>query len=93
MQLTMCSNGVAERWAGNCRRELLNHVIVLNEKHLRRLILEYADYHNNDRCHYSLNKDVPATRLSQPRPSPDSKVKSIPILGGLHHRYEWSDAA
>jgi putative transposase len=86
-------NGVAERWVHNCRRELLDHVIVLNENHLRRLVREYTSYYNHDRCHYFLAKDTPTTRLSQSKPSPNANVKSIPILGGLHHRYEWSDAA
>ncbi len=44
-------NGVAERWAGSCRRELLNHVIVLNEKHLLKLLAEYVRYYNEDRTH------------------------------------------
>jgi putative transposase len=72
---------------------LLDHVIVLSENHLRRLLREYADYYNNDRSHYSLNKDAPATRLHQSRPSLEAKVQSIPILGGLHHLYEWREAA
>jgi transposase InsO family protein len=47
-------NGVAERWVGSCRRELLDHVIVLNEVHLRRLILDYISYYHEDRIHDSL---------------------------------------
>ena len=93
MQLTMCSNGVAERWVSSCRREILDHVIVLNEKHLQRLVREYVDYHNDDRCHYSLDKDTPTGRLLQPRSSSTATVQSAPRLGGLHHRYEWDEAA
>jgi hypothetical protein len=42
-------NGVAERWVGSCRRELLDHVIALNERHLKRLLSEYVSYHHEDR--------------------------------------------
>ena len=52
-------NGIAERWIGSCRRELLDHVIVLNDIHLRRLIREYISYYHMDRIHGSLEKDSP----------------------------------
>jgi len=86
-------NGVAERWVGTLRRDLLDHVIVLNEAHARRLVSDYIDYYNEDRCHLSLNKDSPETRPVQQPPSPTAKVVAIPRAGGLHHRYEWCDAA
>jgi hypothetical protein len=47
-------NGTAERWVASCRRELLDHVFVLNESHLRRLIRDYVNYHHEDRTHNSL---------------------------------------
>ena len=46
-------NGIAARWVGSCRREILNHVIALNEQHLRRLIRDYVKYHHEDRTHDS----------------------------------------
>jgi putative transposase len=49
-------NGVAERWVGSCRRDLLDHVIVLNEKHLKRLTKEYIRYYHDDRTHLGLAK-------------------------------------
>jgi hypothetical protein len=49
-------NGLAERWVGSCRREILDHVIVMNERHLLRLLREYASYHHQDRVHDSLSK-------------------------------------
>jgi transposase InsO family protein len=52
-------NGVAERWVGNCRRDLLDHVIVLNERHMRRLMKEYVRYYHDDRTHLSLAKGTP----------------------------------
>ena len=86
-------NGIAERWVGSCRREILNHVIALNEQHLRRLIRDYVKYHHEDRTHDSLKKDSPNKRAVVPRPSASATVISMPRLGGLHHRYEWREAA
>ena len=57
MQLTTFANGTAERWVGSCRREILDHVIALNEQHLRRLIRDYVNYHHDDRIHDSLPCD------------------------------------
>jgi len=80
-------NGIAERWVGSCRRDLLDHVIPLSERHLKRLLSEYIRYYHVDRTHLGLEKDTP-----HPRPAAKSarpfKVVSFPRLGGLHHRYD-----
>ena len=81
-------NGVAERWMGSCRRELLDHVIVLNEEHLVRLLRELLDYYHSDRTHLSLGKDPPLTRAVCPPPAPCATATSLPRVSGLHHRYE-----
>ena len=86
-------NGIAERWVGSCRQELLDHVIVFGELHLYRLCKDYVSYYNEDRCHYSLCKDAPEHRPVQKRPEGKTKVISQPRVGGLHHRYEWRQAA
>ncbi len=86
-------NGTAERWVGSCRRELLDHIIALNEAHLRRLIRDYVTYHQEDRIHDALDKDTPNRRAIEPRPSAAHQVVSMPRLGGLHHRYAWRKAA
>ena len=86
-------NGVAERWVGSCRHELLDHVIVRNEQHLQRLLHEYLDHCHNDRTHLSLGKDPVTTRAVCPPISPRAAAASLPRVGGLHHRYEWRDAA
>jgi transposase InsO family protein len=86
-------NGIAERWVGSCRREFLDHVIPINERHLRRLVRDYVTYHNEDRIHDSLHKDAPNRRAVEHRPSPTATVSSSPRLGGLHHRYGWQAAA
>ena len=86
-------NGVAERWVGSCRREILDHVIALNEQHLRRLVRDFVRYYEQDRIHDSLGKDVPNGRPIEPKPSPQAIVITSPRLGGLHHRYSWREAA
>ena len=85
-------NGIAERVVGSVRRELLDHVVVLNEDHLRRLLREYVGYYNNERVHTSIG-DSPVGRLEEPRPSKSSKVVGLPRVSGLHHRYRWREAA
>ncbi len=74
------------------RRELLDHVIVLNEDHLRRLLREYVDYYNNERVHTSIS-DAPIGRPVESRPSEHAKIAGSPRVGGLHHRYRWREAA
>jgi putative transposase len=86
-------NGIAERWVGSCRREILDHVIALNEEHLRRLIRDYVRYYHQDRIHDCLEKDTPNQRPIEPKPSAEAAVISMPRLGGLHHRYAWGEAA
>jgi transposase InsO family protein len=86
-------NGVAERWVGSCRRELLDHVIVLNEVHLRRLILDYISYYPEDRIHDSLDKDTPVMRPVSSKPQRSARLVSFLRVGGLHHRYDWKQAA
>jgi transposase InsO family protein len=81
-------NGVAERWVGNCRRDLLNHVVVLNERHQKRLMSEYLRYYHEDRTHLGLAKGTPVGREAQQNPNVGCKVVSTPRLGGLHHRYD-----
>ena len=86
-------NGVAERLVLSIRNELLNHVIVINEDHLRKLMKEYIDYYNKDRCHLALGRNSPLGRKVQEKPLESSKVISISKLGGLQHQYKWKQAA
>jgi len=83
-------NGVAERWVGSCRRELLDHVIVLNERHLKRLMHEYIRYYHEDRTHLGLAKDTPQGRPIARDSAYRSRIQSFPRLGGLHHRYAFA---
>lgn len=81
-------NGIAERFVGSCRRDLLDHVIVLNERHLKRLMSEYIPYYHEDRTHLALAKETPAGRVGESNPSASCRVVALPRLGGLHHRYD-----
>jgi transposase InsO family protein len=76
-------NGYAERLIGSVRRECLDHVIVLGESHLRRVLRAYAAYYNEIRTHWSLGKDAPLSRPIQRI----GRITSRAILGGLHHQY------
>jgi putative transposase len=80
-------NGVAERWVGSCRRDLLDHMIVLNEQHLKRMLSEYIRYYHEDRTHLGLAKDTPTGRTVEIRSGTEGTIHSFPRLGGLHHRY------
>jgi putative transposase len=81
-------NGVAERFVGSCRRDLLDHVIVLNQQHLRRLLRDYLQYYHEDRTHLGLNKETPGGRETADPRFQESKIIPSPRLGGLHHRYD-----
>jgi hypothetical protein len=72
-----------ERLIGSIRRECLDHLIIINATHLRRVLKAYADYFNRDRTHLGLGKDTPLGRPIET----EGRVVSRPILGGLHHRY------
>jgi putative transposase len=79
-------NPYVERLIGSIRRECLDHVIVLHERHLRRLLTEYFCYYHHWRTHRALEMDCPVPRLvQQPAVGP---ITEIPDVGGLHHHYE-----
>jgi transposase InsO family protein len=78
-------NPCAERVIGSIRRECVDHMIVLGENHLRRILLGYQAYYNEARTHLSLERNSPVPRELEP-PS-KGRVVAIPHLGGLHHRY------
>jgi putative transposase len=78
-------NGIAERWVGSCRRDLLDHVIAVNERHLKRLLTNYVTYYHEDRTHLGLDKGTPNARVPAVA---RGRVVGEPRLGGLHHRYD-----
>ena len=76
-------NGYVERFIGSIRRESLNHLIVLDEAQLRRVLKNYVCCYNRARTHLSLHKNAPHFRCPQKL----GHIAAIPILGGLHHQY------
>ena len=74
-----------ERLIGSIRRECLDHIIVVNERHLKQTLLSYFDYYHSIRTHLSLKKQCPNSR--QVQPPEQGKVIAFPHLGGLHHEY------
>ena len=79
-------NAYVERVIGSIRRECLDHVVISNQRHLRRVLASYVDYYHRTRTHLSLDKDCPDSRPVQPPTR--GQVLAIPQVGGLHHRYE-----
>ncbi len=76
-------NGYVERLIGSIRHEALDHLIVFDEAHLRRVLKNYATYYNRVRTHLSLNKNAPHVR----RPQKLGRIAAFPLFGGLHHQY------
>src|SRR6266404_7230305 len=76
-------NGFAERLIGSIRRECVDHIVVLGEMHLRRVLKSYARYYNETRTHRSLDKDATISRPVQR----DGSIMSHALIGGLHHHY------
>jgi transposase InsO family protein len=85
------SNAVFERFIGSVRRELLDHILILSERHLRRTIATYVRYFNHGRPHQGINGQIPIPASAPPPIIPPlSQLRRIPILGGLHHDYQWA---
>ena len=79
-------NPYAERFIGSLRRECLDHIIVFNESSLRRILKAYFEYYEHSRTHLAIEKDAPEPRAIQ---LPEvGGVVELPLVGGLHHRYE-----
>jgi transposase InsO family protein len=86
VQSTAHANAFAERVIGSIRHECLDHVIIWNERGLRRHLRRYVAYYHRWRPHLSLDKDAPIPRATQP-PSA-GRIVQVPEVGGLHHHYE-----
>src|SRR3712207_3230924 len=81
-------NATCERFLGSVRRECLDHILILGEGHLRRVLREYVQYFNEHRPHQGLAQRVPTVPEEGASPAVrDGGVRAIPILHGLHHSY------
>jgi len=83
------ANAIAERVIGTLRRECLDHFIVINERQLLRVMREYVAHYNSGRPHRSLDLETPTGPPARAGPPQTGKIVARPVLGGLHHEYEW----
>ena len=79
------ANAYCERFMGSLRRECLDHMLILSEKQLRRLVKEYVDYFNDDRSHQGILQRIPSALASWP--VGEGEIVARPVLGGLHYAY------
>ncbi len=84
-------NGVAERWVRTVREELTNRIIAFEERQVLRNLRDYVTYYNRHRTHSTLDGEPPEGRRGPPFPG--RRLRSIPVCGGLMHRYEWKERA
>jgi transposase InsO family protein len=81
------ANAVCERFLGSVRRECLDHFLIFHEKHLSRLLKEYALYFNQARPHQGLRQQLPEPPVPSPSQNRSNQISAEPVLGGLHHDY------
>src|SRR5947209_737225 len=82
------ANAICERFLGSVRRECLDHLLILHQRHLGRVLREYVDYYNHARPHQGIKQAIPAAIETAPDPGQDSPtILTVPMLGGLHHDY------
>jgi putative transposase len=82
------ANAICERFLGSVRRECLDHVLILSEKQLHRVLGDYVKYFNEARPHQGIHQQVPQGAVTcVPSAQPDERIISVPVLGGLHHEY------
>jgi transposase InsO family protein len=85
------ANAVCERFIGSVRRELLDPILILSERHLHQKVKTYVRYFNCARPHQGLNGQIPIPSGAPLEVTPPlSRLRRIPILGGLHHDYQWA---
>ena len=80
------ANGICERYMGSLRRECLDHALILNDRHLLRVVREYTHYFDQERPHQGIGQRIPA-HYDRPVSSPTGNISSKAFLGGLHHGY------
>ena len=86
------ANAICERFLGSLRRECLDHVLILSERHLHRVVKEYTEYFNHARPHQGIEQHIPCRPERPDAPPVNGELASRPVLGGLHHDYYWQAA-
>ena len=81
------ANAHCERFIGTLRRDCLDHMIILNERHRYRIVNEYTTYYNESRPHQGIGQQIPSSPAQPEYGDVDGKIISLPVLGGLHHDY------
>lgn len=84
------ANAIAERWVRSIRNACLGHRLIFGHQHLQQTIIEYIDYYNRWRPHRSLDQIAPCPDLQKSPKAAIGKITATPILGGLHHVYQWA---
>jgi len=82
------ANAICERFLGSLQRECLGHFIILSERHLYRIVKEYARYFNYSRPHQGIDQQIPCQSACPDVPPAGDQVVSFPVLSGLHHDYQ-----
>ena len=83
------ANAICERYLGSVRRECLDHVIILSERHMLRVLEEHVTHFNSGRPHQGIDQRVPAALVASTAPPQTGQIVAHPVLGGLHHEYRW----
>lgn len=83
------ANAICERFLGSVRRECLDHLLILSERQLHRVMKQYKGYFNHARPHQGTDQRIPCRSERWDGRLANRKVASRPILGGLHHEYRW----
>ena len=86
------ANAICERFVGSLRRECLDHVLVIGELQLIRVLKAYVTYFNPARPHQGIAQRIPAPTVAPPGETQAGKVMAVPVLNGLHHDYRWAAA-
>jgi hypothetical protein len=83
------ANAICERFLGSLRRECLDHFVILNERHVHRLVKDYKAYFNRARPHQGIEQRVPCRTERLDAPPVTATLSWRPVLNGLHHDYSW----
>jgi hypothetical protein len=86
------ANAICERFLGSLRRECLDYVLILSERHLHRVVKEYMAYFNNARPHQGIEQRIPCRPERLEKAPVSGELSSRPVLAGLHHDYYWRAA-